>query len=130
MDLIENTLTFLEQNRPSKGWKENLDEHLPATGAVTIDVPLIRIVDEKKEEILVLKANEICTDEQLRKFNFFPPDGMWVKWGELAVRISGSILPGLIKEGLTARGLYEVPASWRIEFYWLREEKNIVGEFR
>src|SRR3989344_9318694 len=94
--LQSNIQAVFEQNRPSEEWTANLNEHLPFAGEVTTDIPLVRIVDGEKKEVFLLRANEVCTDWQVRGINAFPPDGIWVKWGDLAAQIVRQVVPQLM----------------------------------
>lgn len=130
MDIRQTAVrAFLVKCLPPKEWAENLKQHFPSAGEIATDIPIVRVVDEDRE-VIVLKASEVCTDQQVKAINAFPPDGMWITWADLVVPIVGQMLAKHLEETLLAQGLREVPAGYRVQLGWQRAEQKVVVDFK
>lgn len=124
----DSVTAFFARNPIPEGWAENLNAHLPTAGEVSLDVPLVRIVDGRGTELAMLRANQVCTLDSIAKINAFPPDGIWCKWGDAAEKVVPHLLAEALAKPLVELRLPQVPEHWRIEYGWLRQ--GITSDFQ
>ncbi len=118
--LRENIERFLRKNSPPDDWKEILKTLLPAAGDVE-HIPLVIVVEcgkDKQTLVLILAADEVCTEEQCKKLNVTPPDGRSLTWGDLVPNLVEVLLPEYLEKRMRQRGkpLLNVPDTWDMIF--------------
>lgn len=132
--LRKNIDRFLIKNTPPDDWKRSLGTILPATGDVE-HIPLVIVVEcekDKKTLVLILAADEVCTEEQCKKFNVTPPDGRSLTWGDLVPNLVELLLSEHLEKRMSQRGkpLLNVPETWDMIFPVFTKGEIPVGASR
>ncbi len=143
LTLREKIGKFLRENPPPKDWEESLRTRLPATGDVTEHIPLVIVTDCQRDKImlvLILAADEVCTEKQCVKYDIIPPDGgVFGEWDNLVPKLVEIMLIErfeeiLMKETLSKKSLKKnkppllnIPGTWSIIFNVPTKKEITVG---
>lgn len=115
----EEVSLFMKRNLPPDEWREDLNKCLPDDDDVTEHIPLIILEELHKDKrimVLILAADEVCTEAQCAKYRLLPPDGVSKKWGDLVPTIIKKILFERLEAKLKFEKWSSVPRSWQVQF--------------
>ena len=142
LTLEEKIGKFLRENPPPKGWKENLKMRLSIMGDITEHIPLVILTDCQRDKImllLILAADEVCTEKQCERYGIDPPDGVSQEWGDLVPDLVEAMLIERVKDVLMKKAsgekslrknkppLLNIPGTWSINFSMFVKKEIPVG---